>query len=141
MNKEDIYKCHAEITSMKNKNFKTILKEILPEGMSKGFELLLLDKINLESFIGPCIVLDFSEISRPAMPIRKQEFYEGAALQILARGGQIKSIVHEPPFFHFNDTVAVLMKYCTKAWAKQISPNFSGPIVLNRYGKMMIGRI
>ena len=28
-----------------------------------------------------------------------------------------------------------------KAWAKAIRPNFSGPIVLKRYGRMTIGRM
>lgn len=48
------------------------------------------------------------------MGIKKQEFYEGAALHLLARNGSIRSIRYEPPLFVVNDEVLVLLKYCTK---------------------------
>jgi hypothetical protein len=48
------------------------------------------------------------------MTIRKQEFYEGAALHILARTGQVAGIRYDPPFFFFNDRFRVLVKYSTK---------------------------
>jgi hypothetical protein len=48
------------------------------------------------------------------MAIKKQEFYEGAALHLLARGGQIKSIRYTTPFFLLNDRLSVLLKYSTK---------------------------
>jgi len=48
------------------------------------------------------------------MAIRKQEFYEGAALHLLARGGQIQSLRYEPPLFVFNDRLSVMLKYSTK---------------------------
>jgi hypothetical protein len=48
------------------------------------------------------------------MPIRKQEFYEGAALHILARSGKVTGLRYEPPLFTVNDTLQVLLKYSTK---------------------------
>lgn len=48
------------------------------------------------------------------MAIKKQEFYEGAALHLLARNGSIKSIRYEPPLFVVNDEVLILLKYSTK---------------------------
>ena len=47
------------------------------------------------------------------MAIKKQEFYEGAALHLLARRGMITSIRYEPPLFWINNIV-VLLKYSTK---------------------------
>lgn len=48
------------------------------------------------------------------MAIKKQEFYEGAALHLLARNGKISSIKYAPPFFLLNDTILVNLKYSTK---------------------------
>lgn len=48
------------------------------------------------------------------MAIKKQEFYEGAALHILARTGGITSIRYEAPFFLLNDQVLVILKYSTR---------------------------
>jgi len=48
------------------------------------------------------------------LPIKKQEFYEGAALHLLARTGQLRSISYKPPFFTLNDRILVLLKYSTK---------------------------
>ncbi len=48
------------------------------------------------------------------MNIRKQEFYEGAALHVLARRGSITSIKYEAPFFKLNDRLLVYLKYCTR---------------------------
>ena len=48
------------------------------------------------------------------MAIKKQEFYEGAALHLLARGGGITSIRYQPPFFFLNDRLLVLLKHSTK---------------------------
>jgi hypothetical protein len=48
------------------------------------------------------------------MPIRKQEFYEGAALHVLARSGAITSIRYEPPLFVLNDRLLVHLKYSTR---------------------------
>jgi hypothetical protein len=48
------------------------------------------------------------------MAIKKQEFYEGAALHILARSGRIKALRYEPPFFVFNDDLLALLKYSTR---------------------------
>jgi hypothetical protein len=49
------------------------------------------------------------------MAIKKQEFYEGAALHLLARTGAIMSIRYEAPFFLLNDSLLVLLKYSTKS--------------------------
>src|SRR5258708_4308496 len=48
------------------------------------------------------------------MAIKKQEFYEGAALHLLARTGGITSIRYESPFFVLNRNVQVYLKYSTK---------------------------
>lgn len=48
------------------------------------------------------------------MAIKKQEFYEGAALHLLARNGCIKSIRYDPPLFLVNDEILLLLKYSTK---------------------------
>ncbi|MBI4500760.1 MAG: hypothetical protein HY700_06315 [Gemmatimonadetes bacterium] len=48
------------------------------------------------------------------MAIKKQEFYEGAALHLLARGGCITSIRYEPPLFVVNNDLLVLLKYSTR---------------------------
>jgi hypothetical protein len=47
------------------------------------------------------------------MAIKKQEFYEGAALHLLARTGNIASILYDAPFFFLNHRLSVLLKYCT----------------------------
>lgn len=47
------------------------------------------------------------------MAIKRQEFYEGAALHLLARKGGITSIRYEPPLFFVNDLL-VLLKYSTR---------------------------
>src|SRR2546430_7057395 len=49
------------------------------------------------------------------MGIKKQEFYEGAALHRLARGGKIASVRYEAPFFFFNGEFLVLLKYSTRS--------------------------
>jgi len=49
------------------------------------------------------------------MAIKKQEFYEGAAIYLLARTGAIKAIHYQSPFFVLNEDVFVLLKYSTKS--------------------------
>jgi hypothetical protein len=48
------------------------------------------------------------------MGIKKQEFYEGAALHLLTRSGRIKSITYSPPFFYVNQDLRLLLKYSTR---------------------------
>lgn len=48
------------------------------------------------------------------MAIRKQEFYEGAALHLLARTGRITSLSYNPPFFLLNNRLIALLKFSTK---------------------------
>ena len=59
------------------------------------------------------------------MGIRKQEFYEGAALHLLARAGNIRSILYNAPFFVLNNQVLVHLKYSTKKrspWSFTFTP-------------------
>jgi len=59
------------------------------------------------------------------MAIKKQEFYEGAALHSLARTGAITSIHYDAPFFCVNNRFLVLLKYSTKGrspWAFTFTP-------------------
>lgn len=48
------------------------------------------------------------------MAIKKQEFYEGAALHVLARAGAITSLRYESPFFVVNEALSTLFKYSTR---------------------------
>ena len=48
------------------------------------------------------------------MGIKKQEFYEGAALHLLARTGAITSIRYNAPFFLLNGNVLVYLKYSAR---------------------------
>lgn len=48
------------------------------------------------------------------MAIKKQEFYEGAALHLLARSSEITSIRYKAPFFLLNNQLLVYLKYSTK---------------------------
>jgi hypothetical protein len=48
------------------------------------------------------------------MPIKKQEFYEGAALYILARSGRVRSIRFEMPFVVLNEQMKLFLKYSTR---------------------------
>ena len=48
------------------------------------------------------------------MGIKKQEFYEGAALHLLARSGRITGIRYEAPFFILNNRLSVYFKYSTR---------------------------
>lgn len=48
------------------------------------------------------------------MAIKKQEFYEGAALHLLSRGGRIAGLTYEPPFFLLNNDLSVCLKYSTR---------------------------
>lgn len=47
------------------------------------------------------------------MTIRKQEFYEGAALHQLVRTGRISRLTYEPPLFTVNNEILVCLKYST----------------------------
>jgi hypothetical protein len=49
------------------------------------------------------------------MAIQKQAFYEGAALHLVARTGDVISIRYEAPFFRLNDRVLAMLKYSTKS--------------------------
>jgi hypothetical protein len=48
------------------------------------------------------------------MGIKQQEFYEGAALHLLARTQEISGIFFDSPFFILNGRLLVLLKYSTK---------------------------
>jgi hypothetical protein len=60
------------------------------------------------------------------MAIKKQEFYEGAALHLLARTSSITSIRYETPFFLLNNQLLVLLKYSTRVrspWGFTFTPD------------------
>jgi len=60
------------------------------------------------------------------MAIKKQEFYEGAALHQLARSGGVNGIRYEAPFFLLNNRVFVHLKYSTKGrspWGFTFTPD------------------
>lgn len=48
------------------------------------------------------------------MAIKKQEFYEGAALHTLLRAREPNTIRYESPFFLLNDKFRVYLKYSTR---------------------------
>ena len=48
------------------------------------------------------------------MAIKKQEFYEGAALHLLARSNGVTTIRYEPPFFLINNKLLIRLKYSTR---------------------------
>jgi len=48
------------------------------------------------------------------MSIKKQEFYEGAALHLLIRNGLVRNIRYNMPFFVINENLIVLLKYSTR---------------------------
>ena len=60
------------------------------------------------------------------MGIQKQEFYEGAALHLLARSGRITALRYDPPFFMLNNHLLVLLKYSTRGrspWGFTFTPD------------------
>jgi hypothetical protein len=60
------------------------------------------------------------------MAIGKQDFYEGAALHLLARSGRITSIRYEPPLFVVNNQFLILLKYSTRGrspWGFTFGPD------------------
>lgn len=61
------------------------------------------------------MLLNQPNMTGRSMAIRKQEFYEGAALHLLARTGQVRSLRYEPPFFFINDENCALLKYSTRS--------------------------
>lgn len=79
------------------------------------------------------------------MAIKKQEFYEGAALHLLARTSQIEGIRYEAPFFLLNDHLLVYLKYSTRGrspWGFTFTTDEQG--VLQRRAsqlKIMIGLV
>jgi hypothetical protein len=65
------------------------------------------------------------------MTIKKQEFYEGAALHLLARSNHIAQLRYEAPFFLFNDRLAVLLKYSARGrspWGFTFTPAEQGSL-------------
>jgi hypothetical protein len=60
-----------------------------------------------------------------AMGIKKQEFYEGAALHLLARTNKLTAIRYEAPLFIVNENLLLLLKYSTRGrspWAFTFTP-------------------
>ena len=79
------------------------------------------------------------------MAIKKQEFYEGAALHLLARTGGIKSLQYNSPFFLLNSQLQVLLKYSTRGrspWAFTFTADEQGILKKNAHKlKTIIGLI
>jgi hypothetical protein len=79
------------------------------------------------------------------MAIKKQAFYEGAALHIVARAGGVTNIKYDAPFFLLNDRLLVFLKYCTKGrspWGFTFTP--SEQIILaerNAKSEIIIGLV
>jgi hypothetical protein len=48
------------------------------------------------------------------MGLAKQDFYEGAAIYLLARTGLVTSISYDGTYFLLNQRVSVRLKYCTR---------------------------
>ena len=60
------------------------------------------------------------------MAIKKQAFYEGAALHMVARAGGITNIQYDAPFFLLDKRLLVFLKYCTKGrspWGFTFTPS------------------
>lgn len=60
------------------------------------------------------------------MAIKKQEFYEGAALHLIIRNGGMTSILYEAPFFLMNEELLLYLKYSTKGrspWSFTFMPD------------------
>src|SRR5690349_15681151 len=60
------------------------------------------------------------------MAIKKQEFYEGAALHLLARSGEITGLRYEAPFFVLNNRILAHLKYSTRGrspWGFTFTPD------------------
>jgi len=60
------------------------------------------------------------------MTIKKQEFYEGAALYQLIRGSTATKVAHSPPLFIFDDRLQVHLKYSTNKrspWGFTFTPD------------------
>jgi hypothetical protein len=59
------------------------------------------------------------------MSIKKQDFYEGAALYQLLRTNAVERVAYAHPFFVLNDQTAVLLKYTTRndsPWSFAFTP-------------------
>lgn len=60
------------------------------------------------------------------MAIKKQEFYEGAALHLLVRTNGVVTIRYEAPFFLINNLLLVHLKYSAKGhspWGFTFTPD------------------
>jgi hypothetical protein len=60
------------------------------------------------------------------MALKKQEFYEGAALHLIAKAGNVKGIQYDHPFFVLNERLSVLLKYSTRGrspWGFTFAPD------------------
>lgn len=79
------------------------------------------------------------------MTIKKQEFYEGAALHLLARTGKIANMRYEAPFFYLNERWVVMLKYSTKGrspWAFTFAPDEQLSLLeKSNQHKMVIGLV
>jgi len=79
------------------------------------------------------------------MAIAKQAFYEGAALYLIARSGDLRSIGYEAPFFVLNRRLSVLLKYSTQKrspWGFTLSTDEQALLSAERaHRKLAVGLI
>src|SRR5688500_707056 len=78
------------------------------------------------------------------MAIKKQEFYEGAALHLLARKGSITSILYNPSLSVVTEEVLLLLKYSTKGrspWAFTFTTDEQRLLQGSSEMKMVIGLV
>lgn len=79
------------------------------------------------------------------MGIKKQEFYEGAALHLLVRGVGAKNIRYEAPFFVLNEQVLLYLKYSTRGrspWGFTFMPDEQALLqTRSSHSKIVIGLI
>lgn len=79
------------------------------------------------------------------MGIKKQEFYEGAALYLLARAGTIEGIRYMPPFFLLNGRLSIYLKYSARVrspWGFTFMPEERAQLRVRAvHSKVIIGLI
>lgn len=79
------------------------------------------------------------------MAIKKQEFYEGAALCALVKQVGVCRVEYSEPFFVLNDNLWCYLKYCTKTrspWAFSFSAEEQNLLgIAARKAKVVIGMV
>jgi hypothetical protein len=79
------------------------------------------------------------------MAITKQQFYEGAALYLLARNGRTTTIRYDAPFFILDEGLWIYLKYSTQGrspWGFTLTPE-EQPLLQQRgsHSRLVLGLI